>query len=332
MSMPAVAAGRIFMAYPNSQGDRRHYLACFDLATGNEFWKEPIEGEVITAPVLAEGHVHFATLDGTIYRVRQADGHVEWKEPRNATSSPVVWEGECYFSQRQEVTGGDPAEQGPYQTEALAARALREEKMRRYGATSRKADYLDHAKRARGSPEYAMDELRDAHVGFAYAKGDAKMFQAAHNLGKSHVHAVWAYQGSKPFVSRGRLYAAHGDEVSSADPRSDRVFWKRTLGEGETGEPKKELLDSPLTPPAVVNGKLFLGSVKGEVHCLAAESGETLWSAQVGEPVVFQPAVARGRAFVPTQSGSLICLETGDDRDDGWYMWGADAAHNGLLV
>ena len=92
-----------------------------DLRTGQEYWRQSIEGEVITAPVLAEEHVHFATLDGTLYRVRQDDGHVEWKEPRNATSAPVVWEGECYFSQRREIAGGDPAQGRAYQTEHLAA-------------------------------------------------------------------------------------------------------------------------------------------------------------------------------------------------------------------
>jgi outer membrane protein assembly factor BamB len=155
------------------------------------------------------------------------------------------------------------------------------------------------------------------------------MFQAMHNLGKAHVHAVWAYQGSKPFVTRGRLYAAHGDTVSSADPRSDRVFWKRTLG--TKSEPQGELLDSPLTPPAIVNRKLFFGTVHGQLHCLAAESGEPIWSAELGEPVVFQPAVAQGRVYVGTETGTLICLETGDPDDDGWFMWGADAAHNGRL-
>jgi Ca-activated chloride channel family protein len=329
MSMPAAAAGRVYMAYPDSRGDRQHYLACFDLETGKEYWKQPIEGEIITAPVLAGDHVHFATLGGTLYRVRRSDGHVEWSEPRNATSSPVVWEGECFFSQRQEMTGGDPAETGPYQTEQLAARALHEKMMRGYAGTVRKADYLDHGKRLRGSPQYKVSEHRDAAVGFGYAKGDAKMYQAMHNLGKGHVHAVWAYQGSKPFVSRGRLYAAQGDTVSSADPRSDRVFWKKTLV--EKAAENQELLDSPLTPPAIANGKLFFGTVHGEVHCVNAESGEVLWSTVVGEPVVFQPAVAHGRVYVGTDSGSLICLETGDNADDGWFMWGADAAHNGRI-
>ncbi len=327
MSMPAVGAGRIYMAYPDTRGDRGHYLACFDLRNGTEYWKQPIEGEIITAPVLAEEHVHFATLDGTLHRVRQSDGHVEWKEPRNATSSPVIWQGECYFSQRHETAKGDSAEEGSNQMEWLASRAVHEAKMKHYEGTSRKAAYLDHERRRRGSPVYASDQQRDANVGFAHGKGDAKMFQAIHNLGKAHVHAVWAYQGSKPFVSRGRLYAAHGDTISSADPRSEEVYWKKTLGnQAETSE---ELLDSPLTPPAIVKSKLFFGTVHGDLHCLAAETGDVLWSTQVGEPVVFQPAIAAGRVYLGTETGSLICLETGDAGDDGWLMWGADAAHNG---
>jgi outer membrane protein assembly factor BamB len=110
MSMPAVSRGRVFMAYPDSRGDRRHYLACFDLGNGREHWRQPIEGEIITAPVLAEESVCFATLDGTLYRVHQEDGRLAWKKPRKATSSPVVWEGECFFSQRQEVPEGAPRE------------------------------------------------------------------------------------------------------------------------------------------------------------------------------------------------------------------------------
>jgi outer membrane protein assembly factor BamB len=330
MSMPAVAGGRIFMAYPDSKGDRRHYLACFDLRTGNEFWKQPIEGEVITVPVLAEGHVYFSTLGGVLYRLRQEDGHIEWSEAKNATSSPVVWEGECYFSQRQEGAEEHGAPGSLCQMESLVARKLRASEYRRYDATSRKADYLDHEKRRRSSPHYAASDHKDAAVGFGSAKGDSKMYQAASNLGRSHVHAVWAYQGSKPFVSRGRLYAAHGDSVSCAAAGSDQVYWKKTLGAGPDGGP--ELLDSPLTPPAIVNDKLFVGSVHGFVHCLSAESGDELWSVALGEPVVFQPAVAGGRVYAATDNGTLYCFETGDPGDDGWLMWGADAAHNGRLT
>ena len=118
-----------------------------------------------------------------------------------------------------------------------------------------------------------------------------------------------------------------GDTVHCADPQTHEAHWKKRLRDGDAGA---ELLDSLLTPPATVNGKLFLGTRDGRVVCLAAATGETLWSVTVGEPVVFQPAVARGRVYAPTYHGSLFCLETGDERDDGWRMWGATAAHNGL--
>ena len=45
--------------------------------------------------------------------------------------------------------------------------------------------------------------------------------------------------------------------------------------------------------------------------------------------VVFQPVVAGGRVYVSGNTGTLYCLETGDARDDGWLMWGGNAAHNG---
>jgi hypothetical protein len=243
----------------------------------------------------------------------------------------VVWEGECFFSQRQEVAGGDPARPDVHQAEHLAARAMRDARYRYYAATARKADYLDHAKRARRSPRYAASQHADSAVGFGAFKGDAKMAQAMHNLGKGHVHEVWTYQGSKPFVYRARLYAAQGDTITSADPRSDQVYWKTKLGtpQAQAQAEGEELLDSPLTPPAIANGKLFFGTAHGEVHCLAAESGTSLWSVPIGEPIVFQPAVAAGRVYIGTDSGMLICLETSDDADDGWLMWGGDAAHNG---
>src|SRR5205807_6892229 len=143
MRMPAVHRGQIYMAYPDTRGDRRHYMICMALDDGRTVWRQPIDGEIITAPVVAGEDLHFATLDGTLWRLRQADGDLVGKEPRNATSSPVVWEDECYFSQRTEVAGRYAPDGETYQTEHLAAWNLAAEELRRYGATARKADYLD---------------------------------------------------------------------------------------------------------------------------------------------------------------------------------------------
>jgi Ca-activated chloride channel family protein len=328
MSMPAIAGGRIYMAFPDSRGDRRHYLASFDLHGGQEHWRSPLIGEIITAPVLTDGHVYVTTLEGTLSCFRQDNGERLWQEPLNATSSPVVWNQQCYFSRRDEEDRASPTGTVKQQREHLATRGLRPlDALRGYAATARDADYLDYAKRRARSPQHKNYEHYDAHVGFAHAKGDAKMEQAMLNLGHGSVSACWAYQGSKPFVFAGRLYSAMGDTLKCVDPGSEEVLWKKPLR--EHGPEEKELLDTVLTPPALVNGKVFLGTTFGEVHCLSAATGEALWVANIGEPVVFQPAVARGRVYVATAAGSLFCLATGDGNDDGWLMWGANAAHNG---
>ncbi len=327
MSMPAIHRGRVYMAYPNSRGDHQHYLACFDLATGRELWKRPITGDIITAPVIAEGRIYLATLDGTLYCFDETGGDPLWHEPKDATSSPAVRNGQCYFSRRRE-TSGSAGQSSTQQMEHVAGRGPGDmADTWTYHETSRAADYLDHAKRARRSPRYAAGGHADAGVGFGAHKGSAKMHQAMKNLGVGHVSGVWAYQGSKPFLSRGRLYSGLGDTLHCLDPETKTEFWKRAVHQTPQGE---ELLDSVLTPAALVNGKAFLGTTFGQVFCLCADSGDVLWHVDLGEPVFFQPAVARGRVYVPTGAGSLYCLETGDPADDGWLMWGGAAAHNGL--
>jgi Ca-activated chloride channel family protein len=326
MSMPAVAGGKVYMAYPDSKGDRKHYLACLELKTGKEVWKHEIAGEVITAPVIDAGRVFLATLDGTLYNFKP-DGTLAWRERKNATSAPVVLDDACYFSRREQSTVKKGDKDVPQQHEALAKRgAQAKDTFQEIEATRRPADYLDPALRVRSAVEKNYQAL-DANVGFVGpVRGDAKINQAMLNLGQSSVCGVWSYQGSRPVVAGERLYCAMGDTLKCVDLKTDKVLWKTDPREKKD---KGELLDAVLTPPAVVNGRIFLGTASGEVLCLAADTGKAVWSASVGEPIVFQPAVAKGRVYVATSAGSLICLETGDEKDDGWLMWGASAAHNG---
>jgi outer membrane protein assembly factor BamB len=327
MSMPAVDGGCIYLAYPDSRGDHEHYLAALDLQTGRPLWKQRLNGEIITAPVLADEHLYLATLDGTLCCFRQDNGTPLWQEAKRATSAPIVWKGKCYFSQRREVPPERGSGAGPEQTEHVASRGMEATaETVTFPCTGTPASYLDYAKRRGKSPHDLACLLRDAGVGFAAYKGHAKMAQAMHNLGKGHVSAVWAHQGSRPVLWRGRMYSALGDALHCVDPETRAPYWKKTLQEASG---KAELLDSLLTPPVLVNGKVFLGTLDGEVCCLSAGTGDLLWRVEVGEPVLFQPAVARGRVYATTQAGSLFCLETGDDRDDGWLMWGAGPDHNG---
>src|SRR5262249_45728507 len=298
MSMPAIADGKLYMAYPDSKGDKNHHLACFDLKTGKEFWKKPIEGEIITAPIVEGGQVYLATLEGSLYCFRGKNGTRAWKEKKNATSAPVVGNERCYFSRREEKRFTKGEKKHIQQTEQVASRGTgARHAIKDLTATARTADYLDYSKR-RSSGKEAESQKKDAGVGFGGDKGDAKIAQGKSNLGQGSVHGIWSFQGSRPFLSKDRLYSAMGDALVCVDPKTEKVLWKKKLAElGKKEKGKAPLLDSVVTPPALVNDKLFVGTSHGDVICLSAKSGQELWRANVGEPVEFQPAVVKGRVY-----------------------------------
>jgi outer membrane protein assembly factor BamB len=119
-----------------------------------------------------------------------------------------------------------------------------------------------------------------------------------------------------------------GDTTRSVDPTTGKVIWSRTLRDAA----KPAAGDDVLTPPVIVNGKVFVGTAAGELYSLSEQTGEVLWEVELGESISFQPTVAKGRIYVGTDRGSLFCLSTGDLSDDGWLMWGANAGHNGSDV
>lgn len=320
MSMPAVAGGKVYIAYPNSRGDHRYYLAAFDLETGRELWRHVLSGEIITAPVIDKERVYAATVDGSLFSFDGRDGTELWHDAKNATSAPAVWNGQCYFSRRERASASQ-------QTEVVATRSLAPAApVLDFARTKQNADYLDYEKRKMSRAE-SMSQSLDAEVGFAgVSKGSANMVAVSANIGQASVHGVWAYQGSKPFVDKGRIYLAMGDKVMSTDPKTQNVIWSRSLRDNSGAA----LLNSELTPPVIVNGKIFVGSRSGDVFAVSETTGEVLWKVHVGEPIVFQPAVAGGHIYVPTMAGNLYRFDTGDKRDTGWLMWGASGSHNGL--
>ena len=327
MSMPAMADGRVYMAFPDSRGRGTYYLAAFDLRGGDEIWRAALPGEIITAPVIEGDRIYVATVGGMMAAFNRRDGSRIWEEARNATSAPAIWNDRAFFSRREATQVQVGKSTAAQQTELLTSTSSESaaSPMVDLKETQRNADYLDYAKRADSAAE-VQSQKYDAAVGFGGAnKGSAAMAPAQANLGQASVHGIWSYQGSKQFVVNGRLYSSMGDTTQSVDAATGRVLWARNLR--DTRRPG--YTDDILTPPAVANGKVFVGTRWGYVYALNAETGEVIWQVDIGEPVSFQPAVAMGRVYVGTDRGSVFCLETGDPRDDGWMMWGGNARHNG---
>jgi outer membrane protein assembly factor BamB len=61
--------------------------------------------------------------------------------------------------------------------------------------------------------------------------------------------------------------------------------------------------------PAVVDGKVYVGSYDGNVYCLDASTGNLAWKYTTGDIVSSSPAVANGKVYVGSQDSNVYCLD-----------------------
>ena len=343
MGQPAIADGRLFMAYPSrherpvlrpdmtpkerkaeidaARGKRRdrfqHMLLCADLRTGEHIWEQEISGDVIVAPVVDAGQVFLTCFDGTSYCLDAADGTAIWHRDNAGTSSPLVVEGRVIMTEKDEQNG----------------RIF--ERMRRshrgsgeysdpHNLSSRSAEYL-HMTRGGGSSlrAAAASEL-DSGVGFAAAPQSSKLGAAARHLGVSTVSGAWAFQGSRPVYSRGHILGAQGRNIYSIrDDEKGTLLWEAEV-RGSTIDPD----DQVFLPPSLGREQMYIASTVGHLVAMRPDDGKVSMMYALLRPICFQPSLACGRIYLGTGDGGLICLESGQDDADGWHMWGGNAQHN----
>ena len=71
--------------------------------------------------------------------------------------------------------------------------------------------------------------------------------------------------------------------------------------------------------PAIVGGRIYIGSTDGKVYCLNSNTGELVWSYTTinSLPVYSSPAVADGRVYVGCMDNRTYCL----DAQTGTLIW-----------
>jgi Ca-activated chloride channel family protein len=307
LAQPAAADGRVFMAYP-ARG--AHCLAALDLADGRHLWEVPITADVITAPVVAEGAVYISTWDGQVWSFDAESGAVRSCENLNATSAPWVWRGEIYVARREAGRGGaaDVHESVWARKKASWARHTR----------MQRAAYLESKRLTPRGDRQARD---DAAVGFGAAPPAAKLGYSEARVGEHTVSGAWRHQGSRPCVWNGCLFTTTGERLSATDAESGEEVWSWRAPQIAD--------DRALSPPAVVNGRVYAGSHGGTLYSWEADTGRVRWEARLGGAAIWQPAIHDGWIYTGLEHGRVVALHTGDPLDDGWAMWGGGPGHNG---
>jgi eukaryotic-like serine/threonine-protein kinase len=97
---------------------------------------------------------------------------------------------------------------------------------------------------------------------------------------------------------------AHTAYSSISGPSTPKVLW--TFSDGD---------NSLQGSPAIVDGKLYIGSANGNIYCLNATNGNEIWlNFKINAEIQSSPAIANGYLYIIGRDGVIYCLnaETGD--------------------
>lgn len=84
----------------------------------------------------------------------------------------------------------------------------------------------------------------------------------------------------------------------SAAPSTNRLIWNYTTGGS-----------IEYSSPAVVGGRVYVGSTNGKLYCLNQSTGKHIWNYTTGAQVfVTSPAVASSKVYVGSDDGRIYCL------------------------
>jgi len=97
----------------------------------------------------------------------------------------------------------------------------------------------------------------------------------------------------------------HMGYSESPAPTTNQTRWNYTIGADISSS------------PAVVDGKVYVGSNDNKIYCLDALNGTQIWNYTTGDSVVSSPAVAYGKVYVGSYDDKVYCL----DALNGTQIW-----------
>jgi len=98
----------------------------------------------------------------------------------------------------------------------------------------------------------------------------------------------------------------HAGYSESPAPNTNQTQWAYTTGGALS-----------FSSPAVVDGKVYIGSNDMKVYCLDASTGAHIWNYTTGGLVDSSPAVADGKVYIGSYDGKVYCLNA----STGVHIW-----------
>ena len=285
-------------------------VACFNASNGACNWVAPLTEHAVTGPVVYNGRCYVATLNGALTCVDMDSGAVLSQTTPTITSAPTAFvdNGQVKFAYSQRLPDVDPME-------CLRISTLSGTEGAAIG--TRSASYLTTAT-VDASQYFGSNVFSVLNTEQCYWLMPSWSTGQYPTVGIGSVFAMSMYQGSRPVVDNGHIYAAMGNKVVAHD-LNGTLLWEYTHSTTSW---------RLLNPPALAGGKLVLSDTEGAVLLINADTGALEQQWNTGYHIMQQPAVADGNIYVGTSNGHVLVIPTGDATLTGWTQWGGNGGHN----
>lgn len=265
---------------------------------------------VMFSPVVANGIIYAASMDGKLHAVDIQSGQEKWSFQTGGYiyyNTPTAAHGLVYIaSERGGLYALNAQASNGGKLVALDAQSGQEKWSFPLGSGGNYA-----------SPAVANGLI---YMGAGAGPGNIRRLVALDAI-SGHLKWIWSYQGgneimSTPTVANGIVYIGAGDgRLHALDAQSGREKWSFPGG----------IFNSA---PAVANGIVYTSAYGGELSALDAQSGQKKWSFSTGSPNSVAMTVAHGIVYANTTEGKVYAF----DARLGGQKWTYQAKENILYA
>jgi len=290
-STPAAGDGRLYVGAAN----RRLY--CWDAASGKLLWEVMVSDWIRARPLVIGPNVVAAAMDGTVHAFGP-DGKLLWRS--KVTSHQLM----------ADLVGDDAGVLVSASDLYLYSLRPSDGKVQWHHSLL-EAAFVDGkrilADMIAGGADYQSSPT--VVNGVVYVGAPNRFVYAVDALSGRE---IWRFETSgqvsgTPTVAEGRVYFGHqgGDkQFYAVDAKTGQQVWSKPLGWVWVGA-------------SYSRGRLFVGTVEGDILCLRAATGETLWRRQTTGGIYPAPAVDANSLYTGAWGGHYFGL----DQETGEIRW-----------
>jgi len=294
-SSPGVVGGTVYI------GSEDGNVYALNSSTGSKIWSYTTGSPVYSSPALAHGVVYIGSWNGNVYALDSDTGALIWSYTTGAGvfASPAIANGVVYVgSYDKEVYAFGTPEPYPIMHQLKV-------EVSGQGTTNATGTGMYHAGstisvRAIPSPGWILNGwlLNGTNAG---SENPYSVIMNSNYVLTAVFAAIPPEQW--PLFRHDLQRSGYSN---STGPNTNSKLWNYTTG------------SAIYSSPAVVDGKVYIGSQDGNLYCLEALTGELVWNYTTGGYVDSSPAIINGRVYVGSaQDHRIYCLNA----STGMLLW-----------